>query len=171
MPTARDRWAQHQGKPARGYSWHPGPLKRALGSETLLGYAPTKDGVVRGDDGSPLQRSEPILTRAVFDRVQLELSDRENRKEPTKRSSSLLLGVVFCAVCGRPAYKLKGGPGRTPRYRCSSAQYRAGCGNRSVPMPWLDDGITSLLLRVLGDSERLERTWDPGEDHSAELAR
>ena len=30
-------------------------------------------------------RAESILTREVFDRFAVELADRENRKEPTKR--------------------------------------------------------------------------------------
>ncbi|MBB4134064.1 hypothetical protein BKA16_000616 [Gordonia humi] len=47
--------------------------------------------MVVGDDGSPIIRDEPILSREMFDRVGVELSGRENRKEPTKRSSGLLL--------------------------------------------------------------------------------
>ncbi len=168
--TARDRFAQHQGKPPRKYQWHSTGLRRALESKTLLGYAPTGDDVVRSDDGSPVVRAEPILTRAVFDRVQVELKDRENRKEPTARSSALLLRVCYCMVCGRPAYRLKGANGRTPRYRCASAQHREKCGNRTVPMPTLDDAVTDNILRMIGESERLRRVWDAGEDHSAELS-
>jgi site-specific DNA recombinase len=79
-------------------------------------------------------RATPILTRKVFDRLAVELSGRENRTEPTKRSTGLLLRVVYCGVCGKPAYRLKGGPGRSPRYRWSSAQYEELCGNKSGPL-------------------------------------
>lgn len=170
--TAKDRFAQHQGRQPKGYGWHSGGLKRALSSPTLLGYATTGQGteVVRGEDGTPLVRAEPILSRSVYDRVQVELQDRENRKEPTVRSSALLLRVIYCGVCGRPAYRLKGGAGRTPRYRCSSAQYKDTCGNRSIPLPEADALVESALLWLLGASERLERVWDAGEDHSEELA-
>lgn len=190
--TPRDRFAQTKGREPKGYGWHSGGLKRALTSETLLGYAVTREPlldaqgrpqrdakgkkvfgretVVRNDDGSPVVRAEPILTREVFDRLAVELADRENRKEPTKRSSGLLLRVVYCGVCGKPAYRLKGGAGRSPRYRCASAQYKEPCGNGSVPLTDADEIVTEQLLNLLGDSERLERVWDPGSDHSAELA-
>lgn len=192
IPTPRDRFAESQGREAKGFEWHSSPLKRALTSPTLLGYVvarqPLTDAqgriqrspagkkqfgpetVVRADDGSPVVRSEPILTRDVFDRLAVELADRENRKEPTKRSNALLLRVVFCGVCGKPAYRLKGGAGRSPRYRCASAQYKDTCGNGSVPLADADAILAENLLDLLGDSERLERVWDSGSDHSAELA-
>lgn len=132
-PTPKDRFAQSQGREVKGYEWHSSPLKRALTSPTLLGQIVAREpltdaqgrvqrdskgrklfgpeAVIRNDDGSPVTRCEPILTREVFDRLGVELADRENRKEPTKRSTGLLLQVVYCGVCGRPAYRLKGGAG------------------------------------------------------------
>ena len=107
-----------------------GTLQRDAKGRKVFG----PETVVRNDDGSPVVRAEPILTREVFDRLGVELADRENRKEPTKRSTGLLLQVVYCGVCGRPAYRLKGGAGRKPRYRCASAQYKEPCGNKSIPM-------------------------------------
>jgi len=190
--TPKDRFAQARGRKVKGYAWHSGPLKRSLTSPTLLGQVVAREQltdnqgrvkrdtkgrkvfgpemVVRHDDGSPVVRAEPILTPEVFDRLCVELAERENRKEPTKRSTGLLLRVIYCGVCGRPAYRLKGGPGRRPRYRCSSAQYKQPCGNKSVSLEYADDAVESLLLGLLGSSERLERVWDSGSDHSAELA-
>ena len=169
VPTPRDRFAISQKRQAKGYGWHSGPLKRALTSPTLLGYAMSGETPIRNEDGSPVVRTEPILTREQFDRIGKELSERENRREPTKRSTSLLVGVIYCGVCGRSAYRLKGGKGRNPRYRCSSAQYRSTCGNRSIPLAYADDVVEQLVTGMLGESERLERVWDVGSDHSAEL--
>ena len=190
--TPKDRFAQSQRREVKGYEWHSSGLKRSLTSPTLLGYAVAREAlteaqgrvqrdskgrkvfgpetVVRNDDGSPVVRADPILSREVFDRLGVELADRENRKEPTKRSTGLLLQIVHCGVCGRPAYRLKGGPGRSPRYRCASAQYKESCGNKSIPMDYADEMVESILLGMLGESERLERVWDSGSDHSGELA-
>lgn len=154
--TPKDRFCPVVGREVKGYEWHSGPLKRSLTSPTLLGHVvargaltdaqgnPKRDSkgrklfgpeaVIRNDDGSPVVRSEPILTREVFDRLGVELSGRENRKEPTKRSSGLLLQIAHCGVCGRPSYRLKGGPGRKPPYRRASAQYRTPCANKSIPL-------------------------------------
>lgn len=168
--TPRDRFAQHQHREVKDYEWHSGGLKRALTSETLLGYAVSEGKPVRADDGSPVVRADPILTREVFDRLGVELADRENRKEPTRRSTGLLLQIIYCGVCGKPAYRLKGGTGRKPRYRCASAQYKTTCGNKSIPLDYADDVVEKILLGLLGESERQERVWDSGSDHSAELA-
>ncbi|WP_167097106.1 recombinase family protein [Mycobacterium sp. DL592] len=189
--TPKDRFAQSQGRPVKGYEWHSAGLKRSLTSPTLLGQVvarePLTDAqgriqrdskgrkifgpetILRNEDGSAVVRAEPILTREVFERLSVELAARENRKEPTKRSSGLLLQVIYCGVCGRAAYKLKGGPGRKPRYRCASAQYKNPCGNKSIPLEYADEQVETLLLGILSESERLERVWDSGSDHSAEL--
>jgi site-specific DNA recombinase len=167
--TTRDKFAQHQKRDAKGYQWSSSRLKESLTSPALLGYAMSGDEIVRNDDGSPVVRAEPILTREKFDRVSAELSQRENRAEPTKRSNALLLRVVYCGVCDRPMYKLKGGKGRSPRYRCSSAQYKDPCGNTSVPMDKADEVVERLVSGMLGESERLDKIWDAGDDRSAEL--
>ncbi|MFD9666062.1 recombinase family protein [Rhodococcus sp. NPDC059968] len=179
------------GEERKPFAWTSGGLRRSMASPTMLGYAtvrePKRDAngeiqmdargrkvleaedVLRGPDGSPIQRADPILTKRVFDLLATELVSRENRKEPTKRSNALLLRVIFCGVCGRPCYRLKGGQGRRPRYRCSSAQYKATCGNGSVVMEEFDDMIEGQLLALLGRSERRKRVWDKGEDHTEEL--
>ncbi len=190
--TPKDRFAEVQGREVEGYEWHSGPLKRSLTSPTLLGQVVTREPVLdesgkplrdtkgkkkygpeivlREPDGSPIVRSEPILTREVYDRLCVELSDRENRKEPTKRSSGLLLRVAYCAVCGMPAYKLKGGKGRADRYRCKSVSGATSCGGHSIKIPLADSFVEAAVLAALGDSVRLERVWDSGSDHSAELS-
>ncbi len=189
--TPKDRFAQIQEREVKGYEWHSGPLKRSLSSPTLLGQVVTREPVVdengqperdakgkkvfgpetvvRTEDGSPVVRAEPILSRAEFDRLQVELKSRENRKEPTMRSNGLLLRVIYCGVCGRPAYRLKGGKGRADRYRCASAQYKDRCGNLTVTSEDADKAVEGAVLALLGDSERQEREWDAGEDHAAEL--
>lgn len=179
VPTPRDRFAEVRGRPVKGYAFHPGGLKRALTSPTLLGRVVISDTVTGaqdrteallvGDDGAPVVRAEPIITREVFDRLGVELAGRENRKEPTKRTTSLLLGVIFCGECGKPAYKLKGGAGRKPRYRCASAQYKNPCSNRSIPLEYAEEELERRILQNLGSFERRQRVWFPGEDHSSEL--
>ncbi|WP_457068107.1 recombinase family protein [Mycobacteroides abscessus] len=168
--TPRDRVNQLKGRPIQGYRWHSAKLREMLSSKSLLGHAVTADGSIRNEDGSPVIRATPILERDVFERVQVELAGRENRKEPTKRSNSLLLRVIYCGVCGKPAYKLKGGKGRQDRYRCASAQYKVACGNRTVPIDDAEEILTDAVMSVLGGKYRRNRVWDAGNDHAAELA-
>ncbi|MBF6449509.1 recombinase family protein [Nocardia elegans] len=190
--TPKDRFAQLQGREVKGYEWHSGPLKRSLTSKTLLGYAVTREPlldsqgrvrrtetgtklfgpevVVTNDDGSPVVRAESVLSRDQFERLGAELRAHENVRETTKRSTALGLQVVFCGVCGQPAYRLKGSEGRKPRYRCASAQYKSQCSNRTITCSEADEAIEKPILGLLGDSERMVRVWNSGSDHSAELA-
>lgn len=169
--TPKDHTLKRQGKPTKGTAWSVTTLKRSLLSEAMLGRVTDAKGTaVRGDDGSPIVRAEPILSREIFDRLRVELDSRSKRGEPTTRSSSLLLRVLYCGVCGQPAYKFNGGShSQFPRYRCKSMTQAVKCGNRTVRADEMDQLVEDMVLGILGDSERLEREWDPGSDHSAEL--
>ncbi|WP_347957667.1 recombinase family protein [Gordonia aichiensis] len=190
--TPRDRFAQLRKRKVHGYQWHSAPLKRALTSSAMLGRVVTRDAVLGADGqplrdakgnrvlgpetvvvdetGAPIVRAAPILTKAVFDRVGKELAGRENRKEPTTRSAALLTQVLFCGACGRPGYRLKGGKGRRPRYRCASAQYKDPCGNRTLSLEWADKEVEEKVLGVLGPMERRRRVWFTGNEVTSELA-
>ncbi|KAF0835670.1 recombinase family protein [Nocardia caishijiensis] len=191
--TSRDRFAEYQGRPVTGYAWATSPIKRALESQAMLGYAVTREAeldpatgkplrnakgnkiygpetVVRRSDGSPVLRAEPILTREEHEQVIKALEGRELKGKPSERAQNLLLGVIECGVCDKPAWRLKGGPGRKPKYRCASAQKTTGrCTNRSIDLAAADELVESQILGLLGESERLERSWNPGSDNQAEL--
>ncbi|MBS4103963.1 recombinase family protein [Tsukamurella paurometabola] len=188
--TVRDRFAVSQGRKPKGLRWSKTVLEGQLTSRTLLGHSVHKGSTVLSEDGSPLQVAEPILDRATLDQVAHELASRKTRKDPTKRTDSLLLRVIQCD-CGQPAYKLKGavrrgvgddtpcrrGVGDGPalshpsRYRCSTQVHgKKWCGNGSVVQSDADQVVETLVLGMLGESERLTRQWDPGSDHSVELS-
>lgn len=170
--TPKDHTLQLQGKPTKGTAWSVTPLRRSLLSEAMLGRVTDAHGKpIRGDDGSPIVRADPILTREVFDRLGVELAGRSKRGEPSKVSSSLLLRVLHCGVCHLPAYKFNGGShSQFPRYRCKSMTTAHKCGNRTIRIDETDKAVKQSILALLGDSERLVREWDSGSDNSAELA-
>ncbi|MBB4134777.1 recombinase family protein [Gordonia humi] len=196
--TPKDRINQLKGREIKHYAWASGRMKEQLTSRTLLGQIVTRDPVVdakgqvqrdarghrilgpefvvTGDDGRPVVRAEPILTREIFDRVGAALRARGVDRTATT-TSGLLLKVLFCGQCGRPAYRLKGGPGRKPRYRCAYAQDKKGaagikgpCDNRSVPLEWADAEVERYVLDRVGPMERMVRTWFSGSDSRGELA-
>lgn len=180
IPTPKDAFAMSQGRPSKGLAWNTTTLKRSLRSEAMLGHVTTAEGrSVRGDDGSPVVRATAILEREVFDRVQVELAARARIGQPTERSTSLLLRVAYCGLpgCGMPAYRYSGGTsGKAARYRCSSLPRSntdpsiVKCGNRTFAVAEADSLVERVILQLLGNSERLERVWDSGSDHSVELA-
>lgn len=169
--TPKDHTLKRQGKPTKGTTWNVTPLKRSLLSEAMLGRVTDAKGKpIRGDDGSPIVRAEPILTRELFERLRVELDSRSKRGEPAERSSSLLLRVLHCGICRKPAYKFNGGShSQYPRYRCKSMTQAVKCGNKTIRADEIDTLVDRAIVTLLGESERLERVWDSGSDNSAEL--
>ncbi len=171
VKTPKDRLAELNDRQVESPKpWSSTQLKRSLLSESMLGYVISKGKPLRNDDGSPIVRSEPLLSREDFDRVRGELGGRKSTGEPTKRSTSLLVRVIACGVCGSPVYKFNGGShSQFPRYRCKSVSSANRCGNRTLNLPETDGLVELMVLRLLGSSERMERRWDAGCDNSAGL--
>ncbi len=86
-----------------------GRLQRDAKGKKVLG----QEVLIVGDDGSSIIRAEPVLSRDMFDRVGVELSGRKNRKEPTARSSGLLLRILYCACVAAQCVDSRAGQGRT----------------------------------------------------------
>jgi site-specific DNA recombinase len=160
-------------KSPKGNDWNVTPLKRSLMSEAMLGRVTDRSGKsIRGDDGSPIQRAEPVLDRDVWGQVR-EVLDSRSRGSRPQSQGSLLTRVIFCGMpsCGKPAYRFNGGShSQFPRYRCQTATKAHKCGNRTIRADDLCELIEAAVPRLLGDSERLERVWEHGSDNSDELA-
>lgn len=160
-------------KSPKGKDWSSTPLKRSLMSEAMLGRVTDRNGKsIRADDGSPIQRAEPVLDRDAWDQVRRVLDSRSQGSRPTTQGS-LLTRVIFCGMpgCGKPAYRFNGGShSQFPRYRCQTATKAHKCGNRTIRADDLCELIEAAILGLLGDSERLERVWEQGSDNSDELA-
>lgn len=196
VQTTTNRYREHKGEPQTLNRWHPQRMRASLESPTMLGQMTVREAVVdrygkpkrdsrgrkvfgpeqvqRHSDGTPVERAVPILTVTEQKRIKAELAAREvGSKDADKRKNppTLLLGCVYCAACGQPAYRMVGGKGRKDRYRCKSVQMYESCSpNTSAPMDYLDDVVTTTILNTIGHTERLERVWDAGSDHSQELA-
>ena len=143
IPTPKDAFAVSQAGARRAGLEHD-DAQAVVAIRGHAGHVTTAEGKsVRNDDGSPLVRATPILTREVFDRVQVELRRRSRQGQPTERSTSLLLRVVYCGlpVCGEPAYRYSGGSsGKASRYRCSTLP-RSNTDPRSqLPQPDVPGG-------------------------------
>lgn len=196
VQTATNRFREHKGKPQTLNRWHSQRIRLSLESPTMLGQMTVRvpemdkhgkpkrnsrglkiwgrEEVVCHSDGTPVERAAPILTVSEQKRIKAELAAREvGSKDPDKRKNptALLVGCVYCAACGLPAYRMApSGEGRTPRYRCKSVQLYESCSpNTSTPMDYLDNAVSNIILRMVGHTERLERVWEVGSDHSERL--
>lgn len=189
VPTTRDRFREWQRKPLKGFQYSITSVQRALRSQALLGYSVVRDlitddngksvlkngrkqytdwYVLRDSEGAPVQRGPALLDRETFDQLQAALDQRQRTGNYTHRSTALLLRVIYCGVCHRPMYTIKG---RNHRYyRCEAKNHRKPCRNKMVRVDHADELVTESLLDEYGDLKRRKAIYEPGEDHSSELA-
>lgn len=165
---------ESQTKP-RGVRWQPKILKTVLVSPTLMGYATHKGSVIR-KDGLPVQRAEPILTRAEFDKLQEALAKLKNAGLRPHYPPTILSGLVFC-ICGRPLYsnsssrKLADGSFKDYHYYLCSARFADQmCPHRiSWDREFLKEALESYFLETVGDLEIMNRSFIPGRDLTSEI--
>ncbi|SCG69541.1 Site-specific DNA recombinase [Micromonospora echinaurantiaca] len=182
-PSPLDAQRVRAGKATTGTEWRVANLLKMLRSHTLLGYAEMTetrtrpDGtretfarLVRGEDGLPLQRAEPVVSAAQWEQLQEALRKNANPKAGNRVGGSPLLRVAYCE-CGEPLYRNRGRHGMY--YRCG-LRARAGrnCpeGMTSIPAHVLEQITEQTFLLVAGDLEVMRRVFVSGSDHAAELA-
>lgn len=169
--------------------WRMGNLQRAIKSDRLLGYMVREDKrpgegrreyVVRGADGMPIQRAEPILTRAELSAIRAKLAANRSggtRSPGVRADRALLLRVLWCGECLaeherlEPMYRAVGGRGRS-YYRCGS-RARTGvqtCKNGQIGAETTEAAVVSAVMALFGDEPTTERVWEAGTDTDERIA-
>jgi site-specific DNA recombinase len=181
VPSSLDAQRIRAGKEPKGALWRVGNLTKMLRSHTLLGQVEmteevelpdgkkeTRTRLVRDAEGLPLQRAEPILTRADWDRLQAKLTESARPHSGNRYDRSPLLQVAFC-VCGRAMYRNNGR--NHMYYRCSSRNISgAECGqNQAIRADTLESTVTDAFLRSVGHLEVVRRRFVPGVDNRAAI--
>lgn len=193
VPTPKDRQDELAGRTPKGRRWVQANFRRLICSPTVIGQAvyretetdengqPRKDASGRKvygaervvfEDGAPLQRAEPLVSREVWDTARQRIEGRANERNGTRRATegALLTGVGFCQRCGSKLYRNV----RTDRrdvYRCNSAQQGRTCGNGTVICQVIDQDVSDGLIATLGFLPHVERQWEAGSDSAATLAQ
>lgn len=147
--TSEAKRLNQQGIPTvSGAEWSPSTLSRTLKSPSLAGFLSTeRGGIVRNDDGSPVEAWTPIVEPADWYRLQDVIASRAGGRR-TDAVPTLLGGSDWfvCASCGgRMAGDRRAGDRGT--YRC--ARHRRGstaCEHgAAVAMRHADDYLTGLV--------------------------
>ncbi|WP_308817766.1 recombinase family protein [Pseudonocardia alni] len=172
IQTVKDRADVLAGREPRGRQWTISNVRRMLLSPTLLGRIESDGQVLYGEDGQPVQRAEPLISEADHRAVVVVLNERKEAEPKQRRAAepALLLHVLYCGKCNRPMYRLKGGPGRQPRYRCSSVQTGGSCGSLSPTQAEADELLTAAVVGTLGVLPFAVKQSVPGTDAAREIA-
>lgn len=143
-----------QGKP-----WSGATVRRQIiVKRTYAGTRQTRDGVT-------VLTVEPLVDARLWTRANNRLkAEKRGHRGPVTGKPALLSGVLFCARCRAPMYRVYGGG----KYRCAGAYPdRRGCGNV------IDLKATDLLATVLlstAEDQWTEMRLVEGVNYDARLA-
>jgi DNA invertase Pin-like site-specific DNA recombinase len=180
-PASVDAQRIRSGKEPKGSRWTSSNLTKLLRSPALLGQVEMTEEVthpdgrterrtrlVRGGDGLPLQRAEPLISKENWELASKKLEENTNKRTGSRTGGSPLLRVAFC-TCGGPVYRA---PGRNwPYYRCAGRVTHKPCstGNKGISAVLLESTVEEEFLRVAGDIEIVRRVFRPGVDHTKDI--
>jgi DNA invertase Pin-like site-specific DNA recombinase len=168
------RWLDGEGlPPPHGIKWSPHSVVNALRNPALKGR--------RIELGKVVLRFESLLSSTEWQALQDLLDSRPTRRGPVSGTTALLTGVIECDRCGGPMYRFRSGRNRKDGTRRINWYYRcrgtdtdpSSCGN-SVPLAdieeWVNLWFTTDVNGAFSNTEIIETTLVPGDDHAAEIA-
>lgn len=159
-------------------SWNTSNVKEALSSPRSMGWKTTNRGrtIVTDETGEPIRMADPIFDNDTWEQIQQALARRSDDRSRVQHSPNPMLGVGLCGKCGATLTqkisnrKLADGTPITHRYyHCSRNPNQ--CRNTNVRAETLEQLLEEQILEEYGDVAVTEKSWQPGNDQSAELAQ
>lgn len=143
--------------------WRHGTLGRILKSRALLGWALHESKPIFNEDGTPVLRCPPAVTKEEWDKIQATLEGRRWAKVAPDRTSPLL-GVLECWECGGNMHHKRYRNKPSGSYTCAN-----GCKQLSVNDEQVLGTVNEQFHEILGDYEVLEKKVTRGSDLTQEL--
>jgi site-specific DNA recombinase len=169
-PTGKDMWRQRKKRPMKGTKWTGGNLKQLLTSPSNLGIKLDGRKPMYNRDGSPFIIAEPVFDTEEWDELQAAIKEREVVKT-RKLGTSPLLGVTFCAKCGKSALQVVTNPqrpgGGNRYYRCMNNVKR--CPGVIMRADDIEQIVEDSVLEKIGEADVPRKVWEAGADFTREL--
>jgi len=153
----------------RGGSWVPKTLSDVLRNPVLAGRR--VDG-----KGRTVLKVPPILNPDTWARLQAELDRKAFKKGAARTGIDILCGVVVCAKCGGPMYRIRtqnirkdGSKQYNVYYRCwGTATSPSRCANM-YPLAELEERAERYMATTISRCPRYETITIPGHGHEEEI--
>jgi hypothetical protein len=142
----------------RGRIWQKSLIRHFLRTPTVIGtLVPFKgeyeDGVKRLRPQDPVYNYYPaICEKSVWDEVQtrrIAWSEHYHVSGPKTGRDNLLAGLSRCPFCDRPMVLLGGAQPNWRYFMCRRAYNGAGCSDRWVRYPGIEDVLTTDIDEVI----------------------
>ncbi|MEU7773664.1 recombinase family protein [Micromonospora taraxaci] len=170
--TGEPRKNRETGEALPPQLWTDQTLRRMLTNPVLLGWLTDDRKVVRDNDGKPVLRGEPLISREDWDALQNAITGAKKPKHRTA-PEAMLSGGVFCPLCGEVLHfhwAVKTSQ-EYRYYRCSGRTRKEnGCTAGAPRAERLEQLVGEVLLSTVGDLDVLRKVYVPGDDTATDLA-
>lgn len=136
-----------------------------LSNPNTQGWKTSSGEYVLDPDGDPIRLAPPTFDPKTWNELHQALALRRGSSR-RKRSTNPMLGVGYCARCGKGLAQQFTGDHRY--YRCSK---KPQCRNSTVRADLVDALLEEQFLEEFGDREVTRRVWQQGTDTAEELER
>lgn len=174
-------WAAWSKKPEdkRGAEpvWQPTSIGQLFRNPVLIGQLESDGEIVADVKGKPMQRCAPILDDDTWQQLQAKLDvSSKRRKSTAPADTSMLTGVLLCAKCGGPMYRLtstrKHPNGRTyvtAYYRCKGKSRTPSMCRNMIKLHEVEAEVTEWIT-THKSIEIMETVVVKGNDYGRELS-
>ena len=144
-------------KTKHGKEWNRSTFNKMLSNERYIGVYLYKEHRIEG--GFPA-----IVSKELFDQVQMKISTKKNARGSQKRRRAnadtyLLTGKLFCGHCESPMVGIAGTSKSGKMmyyYTCVRKKNEHTCSKKNVRREKIEQAITEQVLMLLQDDELLE---------------
>lgn len=132
--------------------WQQGSISQLFRNPVLVGQLESGGDVVRDAKGQPMLRCQPILDDDTWRKLQEKFDAMPKRKTTAPKDTSLLTGILFCAKCDSPMYRLtstrqhpNGNTYVTTYYRCHGTSRNPSKCRNMAQMKAIEDEVTEYI--------------------------
>jgi hypothetical protein len=142
----------------RGRIWQKSLIRHFLRTPTVIGtlvpfVSEYVEGAMRMRPQTPVAGYYPaIIERVDWDRVQAKRAawcEHFHNDVPKTGRANLLAGLSRCPFCDRPMMLIGGGDANWRYFMCRKAHVGAGCSDRWVRYPGIEDALTVDIEEVI----------------------
>ncbi|ROR42707.1 recombinase family protein [Kitasatospora cineracea] len=173
VPSPGHTSRQTTGKRSDSKKWYTTTLRSLLTNPQLLGQVIEDGKPILRTDGLPLVNRMPILDIDIWQALQDELERRSHPGDRRREGTSLLRGIVHCALCGFRMYTYMAG-GRL-RYRCigrlkkRQGGERIDCYGVSIAGESMENHVEARFLESFGRLPVVRVVEQAGEDFRPQI--
>ena len=152
-----EKYSPRQGSGLWGKSyWHLSSVWRMLKNRVYTG--------VLFFDGEYYPSDHPrLVTEELFEKVQLQMKNRQKRPPGAWGSTNLLIGLLYCVPCGHNYWRAKstGLQKSRSRYRCYTKDVKGGdsCPTKLLDMETLEARVLEEIFKLAKNPDTMDKSY------------